>query len=68
MAPNQKKPYTNTSSIYPHIIGQNSTRNLWGDGRGGNRALSVVISLCLEGGGAERAGVAHVLVAGEDVH
>jgi hypothetical protein len=28
----------------------------------------VIISLCLEGRGAERAGVAHVLVAGEDVH
>ena len=27
----------------------------------------VIISLCLEGGGAERAGVAHVLVGGEDV-
>jgi hypothetical protein len=27
----------------------------------------VIISLCLEGGGAERTGVAHVLVGGEDV-
>jgi hypothetical protein len=27
----------------------------------------VIISLCLEGGGAERAGVANVLVGGEDV-
>jgi hypothetical protein len=27
----------------------------------------VIISLCLEGGGAERAGVAYVLVGGEDV-
>jgi hypothetical protein len=28
----------------------------------------VIISLCLEGGGANRAGVAHVRVGGEDVH
>jgi hypothetical protein len=33
----------------------------------GKESLSVTISLCLEGGGAERAGVAHVLVGGEDV-